>query len=208
MSEDDTPQMDAKIWRVRHDFYSSIGQAISHWSSMEDTLVRIAAQLLGTTNEKTGLLLYSIMNFFAWLAIIEELFILEPKFTDHKGEWGVFSDKLRALNNTRARLAHHSAFGYGAPIDAPPVLRPGPLDARTKSRKQPPLTNSEVVQFIQEVGSLDNELIVFLRAVMATSQKPSTSSLGTLFEQQGDPLNPTDATQSHSPKEPRRPPQS
>src|SRR4051794_5257561 len=55
-------------------FYATVGQGISFWASMEGTLVQIAAKLLGTSEEKCGLLLYSIMNLFSWLTIIDELF--------------------------------------------------------------------------------------------------------------------------------------
>jgi hypothetical protein len=41
-------------WKERSEFYSSVGQAISMWASMEDLLVEIAALLLDTSEEKAG----------------------------------------------------------------------------------------------------------------------------------------------------------
>ena len=59
---------------ARRGLYTRVGQAISFWASMETRLVTIAALLLGTSEQKAGLLMYSIMNFNVWLIIIDELF--------------------------------------------------------------------------------------------------------------------------------------
>jgi len=48
-------------------FFAAIGQGITAWSGMEETLVRIAAKLLRTSEVKAGLVMYSIMNFHVWL---------------------------------------------------------------------------------------------------------------------------------------------
>lgn len=64
MTENVPPVVDNAIWKRHQELYSSVGQAISMWASMEGEVVEIAAILLGTTERKTGLVLYSIMNFF------------------------------------------------------------------------------------------------------------------------------------------------
>jgi hypothetical protein len=132
-------------WEERSEFYRSVGQAISMWASMEDLLVEIAALLLDTSEEKAGLLMYSIINFNVWLNIIDELFSIEPRYQTHKATWTAQSEKLRGMNDTRVRLAHHTVR---AQIDNSPLaLRPGRYDSRMKSRKHKPLTEAEIVAF-------------------------------------------------------------
>src|SRR3981081_4388027 len=153
----DEYEYDVEHWNQRHEFYGSIRQGISLWSSMETTIVEIAAHLLGTTEHKTGLVFYSIMNFYTWLSIIEEIFALEPKFEPLRGDWGQISDKLRGLNYIRVRLAHHTAFDGSDYRDAP-TLKPGKYDARKKSKKHSPLTNAEIVAYINETLHTGREL--------------------------------------------------
>jgi hypothetical protein len=46
MSDEYEYEHDVEHWNQRHEFYGSIGQGISFWSSMETTIVEIAAHLL------------------------------------------------------------------------------------------------------------------------------------------------------------------
>jgi hypothetical protein len=137
-------------------FLAAIGEAISLWASMEGILVQIAARLLGTTDRKAGLVLYSI-SFFAWLQIIEELFILEPKYSGDKAAWGVAANKLRRLNDIRTRLAHHTIWDY--PDDDDIFLRPAQFDARSKSKKQQPLSLGDIRKFIDDLFDVQDDII-------------------------------------------------
>lgn len=137
-------------------FYSSVGQGISLWASMESCLIEIAARLLNTTGEKTGLIFYSINNFYTWLAIIDELFSMEPEYASYRSKFTLVSAALRGLNDTRARLAHHTVFDIHP--DAYTALRPGRYDSRRKSRRHAPLTSIQIVKFSQAVVVVEKEL--------------------------------------------------
>src|SRR5689334_7652919 len=99
MTEHELPKMDEAEWQRRSTFYSSVGQAISLWASMENKLVEIAALLLGTSEIKSGLMFFSISNFHVWLNTIDELFNLEPALQQFRPVWGTESDTLRQLND-------------------------------------------------------------------------------------------------------------
>jgi hypothetical protein len=172
-------------------FYSAVGQAISFWAAMEGNLVEIAAKLLGTTERKTGLILYSIMNFYSWLNIIDELFALEAKYNSHKPEWGVISAKLRSLNDTRVRLAHHTVW-HGDGKQGASALRPNRYDTRAKSRKHAPLQAEEIVAFLDGVLDVEDDLETLLAAMKVTATLPASPLRGTLFEPKSDQPPPGD----------------
>lgn len=181
------PPFDADKWKKRADFYAGVGQAISIWASMESKLIEIASHLIGTTNAKAGLILYS-MNFYGWLTLIDELFLLEPKFSQFKESWGDISDKLRGLNDTRVRLAHHTVWDHPDSLDTDKMaLRPGPYDSRSKSKKHAPLVDAEIATFVEKVLNLDKELgnmsIDMWRLAISKRDVPFP---GTLFEQEPD----------------------
>jgi hypothetical protein len=186
-------------WEMHEGLYSSVGQAISFWASMEGKIVQIAAKLLETTDEKAGLVLYSIMNFFAWLPITDELFGLEPRYNSVKDDWGQASNKLRALNDIRVRLAHHTIWDHP---DQDLALRPGRFDARAKSKKHAPLTDLEIATFTGELIKVEDQLEAILKAMSGLEIKPFSSLLGTLFEPSRDPPPPADAPQHNSDKAP------
>ena len=78
---------------------------------MENSLIAIAALLLRTyEGKKVGTILYSIANFHTWLSIIGDLFTQEPLYTALKPRWNKISERLRELNDTRVRLAHHTSY--------------------------------------------------------------------------------------------------
>ena len=89
--------------------------------------------------------MYSIMNFNVWLSIIDELFSMEPRYQPHKATWTAQSGKLRGMNDTRVRLAHHTVWDHFE--DQLVALRPGKHDSRMKSRKHKPLTKAEIFAF-------------------------------------------------------------
>src|SRR5437762_9628359 len=107
---DQKPPVTDTVWKQHEALYSSIGQAISMWASMEGEIVEIATVLIGTTERKAGLIFYSIMNFYAWLSIIDELFSLDPLYESHKPDWCKCSEVLRMLNDTRIQLDQHTIW--------------------------------------------------------------------------------------------------
>jgi hypothetical protein len=170
-------------------FYISIGQGISFWTGMESLLVQIAARLLGSTDIKAGLVLYSIANFYSWLTIIDDLFSLDPKFVSLKTDWGPIAEKLKGLNDIRVRLAHHTSWG-DVKVDGRSALRPGMYDARSKSRKFPPLITTEIIDFSEKLRLVRVQMLDLLGKMEAVA--PSAGPLhGTLFEQAADPDTPS-----------------
>ena len=151
---------------ARRGLYTRVGQAISFWASMETRLVTIAALLLGTSEQKAGLLMYSIMNFNVWLIIIDELFSMEPRYQHHKATWTAQSDELRGMNDTRVRLAHHTVWEHTD--DQLIALRPGKHDSRMKSRKHKPLTETEILAFSTQVFEVEKALLSLSKAMRDT----------------------------------------
>jgi hypothetical protein len=206
MTEPHKPPDGATVWAKHEGLYSSVGQAISFWASMEGKVVQIGARLLGTSDIKAGLMFYSIMNFFSWLTIVDELFSLEPKFNSLKDDWGDISNKLRGFNDTRVRLAHHTIWDY--PESDGLGLRPGKLDVRAKSRKHLPLGDLDIAKFAQSILDVENELWRILAVMETIDKEPPSSLRGTLFEPTADPQPPADAQLHSSGKAPQHPPQS
>jgi hypothetical protein len=160
----------AEEWKERQTFYSSVGQAISLWTSMETRLVMVASVLMGTSERKAGLVLYSIMNFYTWLSIMDDLFQMDPDFQTLQSEWAAVQKKLKGMNDTRNRLAHHTAWEQ--PDDDPsPALRPGKYDARTKSQKHDPLTIRAILEFTKEVSKLKSRLFALWKEMIALRTK-------------------------------------
>jgi hypothetical protein len=74
---EDIQELEELKVEMAEDYYAAIGKAISGWSGTEGILVVLAAILLDTTQEKAGLILYSIANVHSWLSIIDELFAID-----------------------------------------------------------------------------------------------------------------------------------
>jgi hypothetical protein len=127
-------------WKSLHRqaLFTNVGLALSRWAGMEDLLVAIASLLLRTHEAtKVGITLYSIINHHTWLSIIVELFSQEPRYITLRPRWNKLSDRIIKLNDTRVRLAHHTAY-YGdkaTTIAGETSLRPGQFDIRPKSQK-------------------------------------------------------------------------
>jgi hypothetical protein len=75
--------------------YTSVGQALSAWAAMEQTLVAIAALLLRTSVPKAGIMMYSILNFQVWLNVIGDLFSQDEIYATLKPKWNKIYEKLR-----------------------------------------------------------------------------------------------------------------
>jgi hypothetical protein len=151
-------------WSDKEGFYASIGQGISAWTILEMTLVFLFSRLLAITPKQAGLVLYSIMNFYTWLTLITDLFAADPKLAHLSGAWNKKFERLRALNDTRTRLAHHTTFEseLGAV-----TLKPSRLDIRPKSLAYQPLQDSDIVNFVSGVSALLSELMIIIEAVEA-----------------------------------------
>lgn len=179
-------------------FYATVGQGISFWASMESSLVIVAAKLLGTTPQKTGLVLYSIINFYSWLSVIDELFLVETKYAAHKDEWGEISAKLRSLNDVRVRLAHHTLWD-GSMDQGKPRLRPNSLDSRSKSKRHAPLNAQEILAFTEKVFKIEQRLDEFLKAMATTVSEPTSPFSNILLGATADPP-PQASVQQHNSK--------
>jgi hypothetical protein len=170
-------------WKSLHkkELFASVGLALSHWAGMEELLVAIVCLLLRTHEaNKVGTILYSIINFGAWLQIIGELFTQEPLYVPLKPKWNKISTRLRALKDTRDRLAHHTIY-YGDKVttlagDA--SLRAGRFDTRQKSQTFQPLDIGQIHNFSDSLGNVQEDLTALLHAMTTilrheTSQKKS-----------------------------------
>jgi hypothetical protein len=157
-------------WQALHRWalYTSVGQALSQWAKMEDSLIAIAALLLRTyEGKKVGTILYSIANFHTWLSIIGDLFTQEPLYTALKPRWKKISERLRELNDTRVRLAHHTS--YDGDKSATTIGDAGQFDVRPKSQKHrfDPLDYDQISKFIDSVGMVVEDLTALLNSMTA-----------------------------------------
>lgn len=149
-------------------FYTAVGQGISHWARMEIRLVQVTAKVLATSEEKAGLLMYSI-NFYAWLDIISQLFELDGTYPRSFKKWRKLSEALKAENDTRVRLAHHSISQdreiVGGITGIQAYLKPARLDVRkkTKTHALKPLDMNEIADFTGRIGGLHGKLIALLK---------------------------------------------
>jgi hypothetical protein len=138
-------------------FYSTVGQGISNWARMEGQLIHFAADLLDTNVEKAGVVFYSIINFYVWLSIIDDLLLLDKQLTNVKKLWTPISSRLKALNDTRVRLAHHTAWHTDHSLTAM-ALRPAKEDRRSRSKGYSNLMAPEIIKFTQVTTELVHEL--------------------------------------------------
>jgi len=133
-------------------FHQAIGGALTTWAIMETRLVLVASLLLKLDPQKTGLIFYSVINFQVWIALITELFPMEPDFTAFQRRWNKIAERLRAEKDHRDRLAHEII------IKSDPILKPSPLDFRSKSRHFRPLTFQEVITFRDRIGAITDDI--------------------------------------------------
>ncbi len=150
--------------------YMAIGHGISEWSKVEERLIRIAAKLLKTNVSKAGLVMYSIINFYVWLAIIDDLFDLDGTFFKAFDQWRQVLSDLKKENDVRVRLAHNTIH-----IDVLPLLKrsgpitttlkPSRLDRRSKTTKHAPLTAKEIWDFADRLKNLCKQLDEVLKTM-------------------------------------------
>jgi hypothetical protein len=137
-----------------------MGHAITQWALMEERLIMVATLLLRTKPEKTGLIFFSIINFQVWLAVITDLFKLEPEFSDLQRRWNKIYERLRAEKDNRDRIAHH--YAMSADVSDNPVGRAitkaHRMDMRAKSLASKPMTVEQVEAFADRVGAIGDDL--------------------------------------------------
>src|SRR5687767_7635572 len=116
--------------------YAAVGQTLSSWARMENSLITVVSLLLETTHSRAGIVMYSVLNFGAWIQIIDDLIALDSRYLPLKPKWNKIGGRLRGHKDTRDRLAHHSVHysRQKAPM-LPPALRPSEFDLRQKSKK-------------------------------------------------------------------------
>ena len=141
-----------------NDIFVVIGQGISIWALMEGNLVHIFAMLMGSSVEKSGLVLYSIINFNVWLTIVTDLFAVHPELKQFSGAWNKKVGRLRSLNDVRVRLAHHTALEHGGFEIGDRTLKPGRNDTRPRSLAHTPLTADDIDDFAEKVIEINNEI--------------------------------------------------
>lgn len=149
--------------------FAAVGAALSSWAKMEELLVIIAALLLRVDVQKSGLILYTIINFNVWINLIDEMFPLEPQFMPCKPRWNQISTRIRAIKDNRDRLAHQSfwAHGYGVRKVGDTTLRSSSLDARIKSQKLRPMDAEQITQFTEAVVQISEDLLRLIEALMS-----------------------------------------
>jgi hypothetical protein len=155
---------------------TNIGQALSVWARMEESLVAVACILLETKIEKAGIVMYSIFNFNVWTSVIDELFTVDKRFDALVPKWRKISTKLGPLQKTRNNLAHHTINFRGD--DATPIgeaaLSPASSDTRRQSQKSPPLGYDEISKFQDSVLTVLDSLTALLVAMAETLSSASS----------------------------------
>ena len=188
--EEAIKKLQATLGELRNDLYLGIGAAISHWSQLEGSLIYIASWLMDAQIEKVGLVFYSINNFHSWLSIIEELFEIDPAFAPFKPDWNKIAKKLKGLNDTRVRLAHHSLVGKdifelarnNADLsEAVPTLTPNKHDVRGKWKKKS-IGGSELLTFYTGVTAAHDDLIALLKKIQPIYLGPKQKRLDRIEE--------------------------
>tara|TARA_A200000159_G_C7233803_1_gene301412 strand:- start:401 stop:835 length:435 start_codon:yes stop_codon:yes gene_type:complete len=130
-----------------------------------------------TSAEKAGLVLYSIMNFNTWLAVVSELIAGDPKYEQFATSWNRKAERLRMLNEVRVRLAHHTVWASDSKNWG---LKPSELDTRSKAKKYSALTMDELRDFSEKEEKISNELYELFKAMRAVDQ-PEASPLAEYF---------------------------
>jgi len=168
-------ELKAKLGRTdREIFQTVVGHALTTWARMEEQLVLLAAILIPAKTEKAGLILYSIINFSVWLSVIDDLFLLETRFSEFKPRWNKIHARLRRDKDYRDRLAHHAVRLQNDNRRA--FSLPSRFDSRQKSRSFAPLTVDEAVAFSGRITAIAEDLHALVEAmtvVVETAQRPS-----------------------------------
>ncbi len=146
--------------------FVTIGLALTTWARMEEALVRIVQILLSAPGPKVGLIMYSIINFNAWLTIIDELYARTPPCRVQAPlEQGCSAHTK--IKDMRDRLAHESAHKEVGTFSSV-HLRPSKLDVRTKTGKFKPLTDTEIGDFTVTTTAITEDLITLAQDMLAS----------------------------------------
>jgi hypothetical protein len=159
-TQSDVDKLTARLSASDQDLFHRVaGHALTAWAKMEENLVMLVAVLLLVRSSKAGLILYSIMNFNTWLTIIDELFILEPRYIQFKPRWDKICASLRRNKDYRDRLAHHPIDRESNDdIKGKATSRPSRFDVRRKPQSFRPLTVDQVIQFSERIITITDEL--------------------------------------------------
>jgi hypothetical protein len=183
LTEDSKAQLDELAPKLdeqnKYALYTSVGQALSVWAAMEEALVGIAALLLRTSLPKAGIIMYSILNFQVWLNVVGELFSQDELYVTLKPKWNKIYKKLRAMKDTRDRLAHHTVWHGDRvnPIGSHILLRPAEFDTRQKSQKQKyePIDYDQILRFTDSVNKVQDDLTALTNAIAEKTREAQPS---------------------------------
>lgn len=162
--------------------FSTVGRALTAWSTMEGPLVIIISFLLRAPANKAGVLMYSIHNFNTWILVINDLFEIDEVLRPFQKRFNKINERIRKLKDQRDQLAHHSVTTNADSA----FVQASSMDGRTKSRKQRPLTPDEVIDFTKDVIEITRDLLVLIEAMQDTLK----SSPGTPDKQASDLIGP------------------
>jgi hypothetical protein len=186
----------------REKFHALIGMSISSWVIIEYIMIGIFVTLARCDLDVAGIVLYSNMNFGSWISMITEILALRTEQKENSKKWGKLAGELRALKDTRDRLAHDTTLGFLT--DIPDKLAPSSWDVRSKSRRHKPLSPADIEVFLEEVTVLSIKLEHFCNSVADVA----LASSGKSRPQGNRPRQEPDAPEHHSPTEPEHQPPS
>jgi hypothetical protein len=155
--------------KAQHEKYlfMSVGQALSLWAQMEETLVVITGRLVRTEFAKAGIIMYSIINFGIWLSIIDELFSREQLYRPLKRKWNKINERLKKAKRIRDRLAHQTVHSgqNASTFEGDTSLRPVRLDTRHISQTHQPLDFDQILEFTASVTRIITDLALLINAM-------------------------------------------
>jgi len=142
--------------------------------------------LLRTKPEKAGLILYSTINFSVWINIIDELFAIDEIYLPIKPKWNNLAARMRRVKDDRDRIAHHGVQKPDIPSSTigQTVLQSPEMDVRQKSLKSKPMSNHDVLDFVETVNHINRDL-VNLANEMAEMRPASPEKSAELSPDQG-----------------------
>lgn len=155
----------------RQILFSTVGRALTAWSKMEEFLVAIVAILLRADPEKAGVVMYSIFNSNTWLSVIHDLFELDKQYSQFQKRFDKIAERIKRIKDQRDQLAHHSVRMDSGQND--PIIKSSRFDARSKSKKQQPLTLQQVSKFTDTVLDIADDLDELVDAIKAVAHESS-----------------------------------
>ena len=155
------------------DFFVQLPKGIA---GVEHRITEIRSQIsqVRTDAAKTGLVLYSIINFNVWLSIIHDLFEMDEALTPFQKRWNKISERIRQIKDTRDQLAHHSVHQLKTDASAaPPMVRPSQYDTRRKSKRQQPVDAQDANDFTTKVLGITEDLMALSEAMFDALESAS-----------------------------------